>query len=231
MAFWSTTEGRLVGVALVLVVGLGAVTVAIEYQRREAEDARPKNQVIDQRAWYDGGTLHKTTAGTFRAGEARDKVATAADLLRSLSPDFTSSAGDAALKRAAEELVRCVDAADPSSATLDAAARCRGVDLSGAPEASDDAEPSDAPAPGDELGDANDEPVDDADADAAEAAPVDAVDAVPVDAAPADAAPAAADAAPNDPPSPADDAPPDEAPPAGDAPPAPEDSPINPAGE
>ncbi len=177
MGFLSTTEGKVASVALILVVGIGAVTVAVEYQRREAQNAKQVEQVIDQRGWSDGGTLHQTTVQKFKAGEARDQLATASDLLRSLDTDFAASAGDAGLKKAAQRLVKCIGDADPASKTLDAAASCRGIDLSGAPapapkDSESVAAPETTPEGGDAPGgDAPDSKASDAEAGAPAPAP------------------------------------------------------------
>ena len=63
--------------------------------------------------WYEGGTLHKANAQQWRAGSARDRLATAADWATvSLGRDKVRALGSIdRLRPYAEEIVWCADEA------------------------------------------------------------------------------------------------------------------------
>jgi hypothetical protein len=147
-SFLSRTEGKLVVLALLLVAGMAAVTITIEQQRR-AQTANPETveRVVDQRAWNQGGTLHEQSVAEFRDAEARDRMATAADFLRSFAPDFVRSTHDTGFKKSASDLALCINRGDDNERAFAVAARCRGVEVPGeqAPDANNNS-PTPTPA-------------------------------------------------------------------------------------
>lgn len=63
--------------------------------------------------WYEGGTLHKSTASEWSAGSARDKLATSADWTASIlgAGRIGQIGGIDAMRPYAKSLVTCIDEA------------------------------------------------------------------------------------------------------------------------
>ena len=74
--------GLVAGLAVVVVVSewLGPSTPAVA-----VSESRPAQRPAERApAWYEGGTLHRSTGAAWRAADARDKLATCSDFLAHL---------------------------------------------------------------------------------------------------------------------------------------------------